>query len=101
MAEIARNSAGEGDVALDFLESPERISIVDPYLAFYLSSGGLSELELPYYAAIVGSGPAPISPGIERRNAWSNTPGQNIVVGDGSIQYNYPGDFNYGRQDEE
>lgn len=46
MAEIALRNRGDGDAGLDYSTTPERLSVVDPYLAFFLA-WGLSELELP------------------------------------------------------
>jgi hypothetical protein len=46
MAKIALEKRGDGDVALDYSTNPERLNIVDPFLAFYLA-WGLRQLDLP------------------------------------------------------
>jgi len=45
MAAIALRERGDGDVALDYSTNPERLSIVDPFLAFFIA-WGLPELGL-------------------------------------------------------
>lgn len=46
MGKIAFQKRGDGDVALDFSTNPERLSVVDPYLSFFIA-WGLPQLGLP------------------------------------------------------
>jgi hypothetical protein len=46
MGTIALEKRGDGDAALDYSTDPERLSIVDPFLSFFIT-WGLRELDLP------------------------------------------------------
>ncbi|UZJ24018.1 hypothetical protein RHODO2019_12610 [Rhodococcus antarcticus] len=46
MVKIADSSKGAGDSALDFATNPEKLTVVDPYLIFFIG-WGLQGLELP------------------------------------------------------
>lgn len=46
MSKIALAQRGDGDAALDYSSNPERLTVVDPYLAFYIA-WGLQGLGIP------------------------------------------------------